>query len=75
MAAFTNREQEKAKIKLRNKFENLYLNITSNNQSEQQTSISTVTEIMQNLFFEAMSVPFERLFSDTGNLITPNIHD
>ncbi|CAG8680107.1 5275_t:CDS:2 [Gigaspora margarita] len=30
MAVFTNREQEKAKTKLRNEFEDLHLNITSN---------------------------------------------
>ncbi|CAG8676039.1 24530_t:CDS:1, partial [Dentiscutata erythropus] len=52
MSAFTNREREKAETKLRNEFEILHLNITSSNQSEQQTSTPIVTEIMQNPFFE-----------------------
>ncbi|CAG8452590.1 16365_t:CDS:2 [Racocetra fulgida] len=54
MSAFTNREQKKAETKLRNEFENLQcINNTSNDQLVQQTS-STVTEIMQNLFFEGI---------------------
>ncbi|CAG8577174.1 3380_t:CDS:2, partial [Scutellospora calospora] len=45
----------KAEMKLRNKFENLqYINITNNDQLVQQTPMSTVTEIMQNLFFEGI---------------------
>ncbi|CAG8755070.1 23539_t:CDS:2 [Gigaspora margarita] len=48
------KEREKAETKLRNEFENLYFNITSNDQPEQQTSMVTVTEIMQNLFFEGI---------------------
>ncbi|CAG8636228.1 6968_t:CDS:2 [Gigaspora margarita] len=57
MLAFTNREQEKAREKLRNEFENLHLNITENYQPEQlEQQISTLigTEMMQNLFFEAI---------------------
>ncbi|CAG8779638.1 8609_t:CDS:2, partial [Dentiscutata erythropus] len=47
-------QREKAKTKLRNEFENLHLNITSNDQPEQQALPSMVTEIMQNLFFEGI---------------------
>ncbi|CAG8467041.1 8685_t:CDS:1 [Gigaspora margarita] len=54
IAVFTNREQEKAETKLRNEFENLHLNITSNDQPEQQTSTVTVTKIIQNPFFESI---------------------
>ncbi|CAG8818651.1 10028_t:CDS:1, partial [Racocetra persica] len=47
-------KQEKAETKLRNDFKNLqYINNTSNNQSVQQIS-STVTKIIQNLFFESI---------------------
>ncbi|CAG8728914.1 16105_t:CDS:2, partial [Dentiscutata heterogama] len=51
---FTNREREKAETKLRNEFENLHLNITSNDQPEQQALPSMATEIMQNPFFEGI---------------------
>ncbi|RIB02630.1 hypothetical protein C2G38_2049909 [Gigaspora rosea] len=52
MSAFTNREQEKARTKLKNGFDNLqYLNITSDDQP-QQTSTLITTEITQNPFFE-----------------------
>ncbi|CAG8795491.1 3079_t:CDS:2, partial [Racocetra fulgida] len=54
ISAFTNREREKAETKLRNEFKNLQcINNISNDQPVQQT-LSTVTEIMQNLFFESI---------------------
>ncbi|CAG8492427.1 15260_t:CDS:2, partial [Dentiscutata heterogama] len=40
--------------KLTNEFENLHLNITSNDQPEQQALPSMATEIMQNPFFEGI---------------------
>ncbi|CAG8585141.1 17688_t:CDS:2, partial [Racocetra fulgida] len=53
--AFTNREREKAREKLKNEFENLqHLNFTDNYQPEQQTSTPISTEIMQNPFFEGI---------------------
>ncbi|CAG8590480.1 42676_t:CDS:2, partial [Gigaspora margarita] len=45
-----------AETKLRNEFENLHLNITSNDQPEQQTSTVIVTEIMQNPFLKEFAM-------------------